>query len=204
MGKLEIVEAAGLLFSERGYDTTSMRDIAKRVGVKAGSLYSHIENKQELLYIIVNGVSDRFLAAIEPLVSSSEPAEERLREVVHRHLRLMVDHLDVATVFLHERRGLSPDQHAEVLAKRHRYEASVVQIIEQGMADGVFETSNSKLAGTTLLSILNWSYTWYDPRGKRTPDEIADFVADFVIRSLRPSRSDESGGQASLGNGAKK
>lgn len=185
MGKTEIVEAALVLFSERGYDATSMRDIAQHVGVKAGSLYSHIENKQELLYIIVNGASDRFVAAIEPLATSSAPAEERLKDVVHRHLRLMVEQLDGATIFLHERHALSPEQQVEVLDKRHRYQQVIVSIIEDGIAAGSFETSNSRLAATALLSILNWTYTWYDPRGPKSPDEIAEFVADFVIRGLR-------------------
>lgn len=190
MGKVEIVQAAESLFSERGYDATSMRDIADRVGVKAASLYSHITNKQELLYIIVNTASDRFLQAIEPLGDRNDSAEARLTEVVHRHLSLMVDQLDVATIFLHERRGLSQEQHEEVLTKRRRYEHVVAQIIEDGVVSGEFDTRDTKLAATAILSILNWTYTWYRPGGSRRLEEVADFIADFVVSGVRPRRPD--------------
>ena len=185
MTKAEIVDAAVVLFSERGYEATNMRDIALRVGIKAASLYSHIENKQEILYIIIDSASDRFVEIVERHAESTGSAEERLRSIVRDHIRLMVEQLDVATIFLHEWRSLNPAQHAGVIAKRHLYEEAVTRVIAGGVEDGSFETSDCKLATTMLLSILNWTYTWYRSDGPKGPDEISEFIADFAIRGLR-------------------
>ena len=185
MTKAEIVDAAVVLFSERGYEATNMRDIALRVGIKAASLYSHIENKQEILYIIIDSASDRFVEIVERHAESTGSAEERLRAIVRDRIRPMVEQLDVATIFLHEGRSLNPAQHAGVIAKRHLYEEAVTRVIAAGVEDGSLETPDCKLATTKLLTILNWTYTWYRSDGPKGPDEISEFIAEFAIRGLR-------------------
>jgi AcrR family transcriptional regulator len=184
VGRHEIVHAAELLFSERGYTSTSMRDIADAVGIKAGSLYAHIDTKQDLLFGIIDEASDRFLEGIEDIVHSPGPAPQRLAEAMRRHLLLIAEQLDGAKVFFHEWRSLSEEQRAPVLDKRRRYERYFVDLIEEGMRDGDFATTDSKLAATALMSLLNWSYTWLDPEGPLEPEQVAEFFADFAIRGL--------------------
>lgn len=184
MGRHEIVHAAQLLFSERGYAGTSMRDIADVVGIKAGSLYAHIDTKQDLLFGIIGDASDRFLEGIDDIVHSRGPAPQRLAEAMRRHLLLIAEQLDGARVFFHEWRSLNEEQRGEMLDKRRRYEQYFVALIEEGVRDGDFATTDSKLAATALMSLLNWSYTWLDPKGPLAPEQVADFFAEFAIRGL--------------------
>lgn len=187
MGKAEITSAAETLFGERGYASTSMRDIADHVGIKAGSLYAHIDNKQDLLFDIIDGASDRFLTGLEEVVDGPGSAQERLVEAMRRHLELITLQMDGAKVFFHEWRSLSDDQRTTVLEKRVRYQHHYVVLIEQGVAEGAFETDDPRLAATVVLSILNWSYTWLDPHGPMTPDEVAAFFSDFALKGLAVS-----------------
>lgn len=184
VGKPEITQAAQTLFSERGYASTSMRDIANHVGIKAGSLYAHIDNKNDLLFDIIDGASDRFLDGFEDVVRGPGSAQERLVEAMRRHLELITLQMDGAKVFFHEWRSLNDDQRATVLGKRQRYEHHYVVLIEEGVREGVFETPNPRLAATLLLSALNWSYTWLDPDGPMTPDQVAAFFSDFALKGL--------------------
>lgn len=187
MGRHEIVHAAELLFSERGYAGTSMRDIADAVGIKAGSLYAHIDTKQDLLFGIISEASDRFLEGVEDVVSAPGSASERLAEAMRRHLLLIAEQLDGARVFFHEWRSLNEEQREKMLDKRRRYEQHFVDLIEEGVRDGHFSTNDSKLAATALMSLLNWSYTWLQPSGPMSPEQVADFFAEFALRGLSPA-----------------
>src|SRR5437899_411340 len=90
---LPIVRAATRLFGERGYPSTSMRDIADAVGILAGSLYSHISSKEALLAQIVDTGLDRYLGAVLPIVDSGDPPDVRLRRAIKAHVELVAHHL---------------------------------------------------------------------------------------------------------------
>ena len=89
-----ILQAATRLFGERGYPSTSMRDIGDAVGLLAGSLYSHISSKEALLFKIVDTGLDRYLDAVTPIATSDDPADVRLREAIRAHVRLVADNVE--------------------------------------------------------------------------------------------------------------
>jgi TetR/AcrR family transcriptional regulator, cholesterol catabolism regulator len=185
MGKQEVISAAERLFGTRGYDITSMREIAEAVGIKAGSIYAHVESKQEILFTIVSRASEDFLEAARPLRDMDTPAEERLEEAMRRHLNLIANKLDAATVFFHEWRSLSATQRNIARDQRREYEDIFVGIIEDGVREGTLRTDNPSLAAIGVLSILNWSYHWFDPTGPYSADELAKHFAGLVFNGLR-------------------
>src|SRR5687767_11841588 len=99
--KEQIFSTARSLFSERGYRATTVRDIAREMNMQAGSLYAHIESKEDVLWEIVERAAAQFLGVVEPIAHGDEPASEKLREMVRAHVRVVADNLDDATVFLH-------------------------------------------------------------------------------------------------------
>jgi AcrR family transcriptional regulator len=179
-----ILEAAITLFGKRGYAGTTMRDIAKEVGVLPGSLYAHISSKETLLDEIVELGIESFLA-IEAQIPTSEPVVERLRAAIKAHVRVAAEHPGRSLVVFHQWRFLTEPNLTRALNKRRRYQQFFVKLVDEGIADGSFEPDlDSKIAVFTILGALNWVPEWYSPRGHHSPAEIADKLADTLLKGL--------------------
>ena len=184
-----IIEAAVRLFGQQGYTGTSMRDIAKAVGVLPGSLYAHIEGKETLLADIVDMGITSFLSAVEPIALSSEPPLDRMRAVIKAHVAVVADNPECSLVVFHQWRFLSEPNLGAALEKRRRYERTFVQIMEDGVAAGVFNPAlHKRIAVLAVLGALNWTPEWYSPGGPATPGEIGDMLADTLLSGLLPKR----------------
>src|SRR5690242_10536488 len=99
--KTDILMAASRLFSQQGYYGTSMRELARSLDLKGGSLYSHVKSKEQILWEIVNGVADAFIEQAEA-VSQSLPLEEQMAQLVRGHLEVIAGELPCVIVFFHE------------------------------------------------------------------------------------------------------
>ncbi len=181
----EVTRAAARLFSERGYNGTSMQHLADALGFQRGSLYAHIGSKEELLFDVVEEGGNRFLQRAEQALEQPGPASARLRALLVGHVETAIEHLDAATVFLNEWRYLSPDLKRLVQEKRDRYETIVRTIISDGIAAGDFRPdANVRFAARLVLSAGNWTYAWYRPGGEMGPTEIGERFAELIIRGL--------------------
>src|SRR5512146_822974 len=120
----ELTRQAARLFAEKGYHGTSIGDLAQAMGVQKGSLYAHIESKQDLLYETMREGADAFHGVLDELPEEA-PVTERIRLVLRGHLGVVAEQLDVATVFIREWRYLEGERREEILAERRRYEERV-------------------------------------------------------------------------------
>lgn len=182
----QILDSASRLFSERGYHATSMRDLAGELGMQGGSLYAHISGKEELLIEIVNQASRQFDGALFSLRDTPLPADEKLREAMRRHIKVVADNMDSATVFFHEWKHLSPEAYARVTGWRDSIDAFYRELMLQGMEEGVFRPDlDPKMSAYLVLSAVNWAYTWYRPGGTLSSRDVADSFADMLLSGLR-------------------
>src|SRR4030081_2520841 len=113
--KSQLTREAARLFAEKGYHGTSIGDLAKAMGVQKGSLYAHISSKEDLLYETMREVADAFHAALAA-IPDDLPATEKIRLALRRHLRVVAEQLDVATVFVREWRYLDGERRHEIQA----------------------------------------------------------------------------------------
>lgn len=181
-----IVDLAAGLFARQGYRGTSMRDIGRAVGVHAGSLYVHIESKEELLHRIVNSIMLRSEQDMQEALAKPGTARDQLHEIVLRDLRLVSEHRERATVFFHEWRNLSAERQQAVIASRDRWEHGLRSVISRGIADGEFRETDVRITGFAITSMLNWAYVWYSPGGPLTVEQLADQYVDLLVTGLRP------------------
>ena len=181
-----ILEAATHLFSQTGFAGTTMRDIAKAVGVLPGSLYAHIDGKETLLFEIVELGIERFLAISEPLRDSPEPAEVRLRKAIKAHVGVVAESPQRTLVVFHQWRYLTGPNLEAAIEKRRRYEEAFTTIMQEGVDSGAFSPDlHVKIAVLTVLGALNWTPEWYHPDGPITADEIGDMLADTLLQGLQ-------------------
>lgn len=179
----ELTREAARLFAEKGYHGTSIGDIAEALGVQKGSVYAHIESKQDLLWEIAGAGAAAFHEALDALPQDAT-AVERLRLALRGHLRVVSEQLDVATVFTREWRYLDDARRERFLAERRRYEERVRELFRDGRDHGELRSDLDEGAAALLfLSSANWAYTWLQP-GRNT-DELADRLFRSLVDGIR-------------------
>ncbi len=181
------MEAATALFGDRGYHGTSIRDIAERTGILSGSLYAHIRTKEDLLYEIVAGAAAQFIGGLERVLDSRASPEEKLRDAMRSHVRVLADNLEGARVFHHEWRALTASRREEIAALRDRYEEMWDEVLRDLRPVG------SRFARLLALSAANWTYVWYDPAGSMSPEEVADRFSELLLHGVKPSATGKEG-----------
>ena len=184
--KAQIDRTATALFRARGFAATTMRELATELGLEAGSLYSHIRSKEEILHRICFGLAEAFFEGFAAATAdAAAPVATQLRQAIEAHVRVLTRDSAASAVFLHEWRHLSAPAHAEFLALRDRYEAQFRALVQRGLDTGELAAPDAAFAALTLLASLNWLPTWYRPDGKLTPDEIAHRLAEQLLNGLR-------------------
>src|SRR5881409_1928172 len=159
----ELTREAARLFAEKGYHGTSIGDLAEALGVQKGSLYHHIESKQDLLYETMRDGATAFHAALDA-IPEEPPATEKIRLALRAHLRVVAEQLDVATVFVREWRYLEGERREEIVGERRRYEERIRALFREGRDLGELRTDlDDATAALLVLSAVNWAYTWLQP-----------------------------------------
>jgi len=181
----EMLRAAEKLFAERGFHATSVRDLADMLSIRGGSLYAHIESKDDLLWEIVSDAADRFFAAIDPIVQSDLLTIEKLRRVIVAHVHVITANLAAAAVYTTEWKHLGEPRRHEFAGRRDTYEHIVRELVQQCIREGTFADVDDKFATLLILSSINWIYQWYKPDGTMTAEEIARKLTDMLFRGLR-------------------
>src|SRR6266478_1807787 len=168
----ELTRQAARLFALKGYHGTSIGDLADAMGVQKGSLYAHINSKQDLLYETMAEGARAFHAGLDA-IPDEEPATEKIRLALRSHLRVVADQLDVATVFVQEWRYLEGERRDEIVAERRRYEERIRALFIEGRELSELRADlDESVAALLLLSAANWAYTWL--QAGRDTDELAD------------------------------
>jgi AcrR family transcriptional regulator len=179
----ELTRIAARLFAERGYQGTSLADLAEALGVQKPSLYHHIASKEDLLWEVAWEGAEAFQAALDG-VPAELPPTERIRLALRAHLGVVAEQLDVATVFVREWRFLSGTRRDAFVAERRRYEERVRDLFRDGVEGSGLRTDlDVATAALMFLSAANWAYTWLRP-GADT-DELADRLFAVLLDGMR-------------------
>ncbi|MGH8924354.1 MAG: TetR family transcriptional regulator [Acidimicrobiia bacterium] len=176
----DVVRAASRLFASRGYHGTSMRDLAREVGLLGSSLYSHIESKADLLVEVVEQGGALFQAAADRAEGAGGSGADQLTALVEGHLDVVLDHIDEARTFLYEADALDDAHRGRVLAARDKYEAAFRRVLIAGAKDGSFQADlDPTTAAIMILSVLNAVERWYRPRGRLDRGGLAAEILAF-------------------------
>lgn len=179
--KQQVLEKATLLFEERGYAASSMRDLAQVLGIEAATLYSHIRSKEEILQNICFRMANEFMQAIDGINGDNQDTKQKLDSFVVAHIEVITKNSAASAVFFNEWKHLSEPHLEKFLKLREIYEKKFQQIIKEGISKGEFRDMNTKMATLTLLSSLNWVFHWYKPEGEMPPKELGSELAQQMI-----------------------
>ncbi len=178
----QVIDRAAHVFAERGYHATSMSDLIEATGLTSGGLYHYIGSKEELLFMILDGLMEPFLARIEQILAEPAPADEQLRRVVEAWMAHVESHLDHMKVFQQERLVAESGPYwKQVRARRKRFERLLEDLLARLEGEGRLRVGDRKLALFALLGMVNWTTQWYDPSGRLGSEQIADGYCDILL-----------------------
>lgn len=181
----QIQSAAKELFRTRGYLATSMRDIANKMQLSGGgSLYAHIQGKEELLWDIATEAMDAFVEAQDAVLALDLPPVPKLRQAMVAHVLVILNRLDAAAVYFDEWRHLSDLRRAEFTARRDAYERHFQTLIHAGLSSGELGAEDERFATLYVLGALNAIRRWYRPTGRLSAEKVAAYAADTVFNGL--------------------
>jgi AcrR family transcriptional regulator len=179
----ELSREAARLFAEKGYHGTSIGDLAEALGVQKGSLYAHIQGKEDLLYETMRTGAAAFHAALDGIPEQAS-ATEKIRLALRAHLRVVSDQVEVATVFVQEWKYLEGARLEEIVAERRRYEERIRELFREGREQSELRTDLDENAAALLfLSAANWAYTWL--RSGTDTDGLADRFYVLLMDGMR-------------------
>ncbi|MFE9256880.1 TetR/AcrR family transcriptional regulator [Streptomyces sp. NPDC006879] len=181
-----LLAAATRLFAERGYDRTSVQEIVEAAGVTKGALYHYFGSKDDLLHEVYARMLRLQQERLDAIADSDLPIEERLRAAAADVVVTTIDNLDDALIFLRSMHSLSPEKNKQVRAERRRYHERFRALIEEGQREGVFATATpADLVVDYHFGSVHHLASWYRADGPMAPQEIADHLADLLLRALR-------------------
>jgi AcrR family transcriptional regulator len=181
----ELRTAATSLFHDRGYEGTSVEDIASALGILKGSLYYYISSKEDLLFGIVSEVHDDVQRIVAESLSRTELAPlERVALYVRKQALYNLSNVTRITVYYREMDQLGADRRDAIRAQRRRQHQAITEVLEQAQSAGEVDGSvNIHLASHSVFATVNWIYTWWRPDGAsgQLKEEVAESCVDFVL-----------------------
>jgi TetR/AcrR family transcriptional regulator, cholesterol catabolism regulator len=179
----EIRSVALDLFYKHGFQATTLRHIASRVGIQVGSLYNHITSKGELLFDIMETVMQSLLED-QRQVAQEADVVERMRLLVYHHVRFHGERAKEVFIGNSELRSLNRTQRARIVALRHEYEEMFQKELEDGIRQGKFQRVDVQVTAFGIIAMTTWVSAWYSARGRLSLEEIADIYSDMVLRGI--------------------
>ncbi|MFZ0418794.1 MAG: TetR/AcrR family transcriptional regulator [Candidatus Sulfotelmatobacter sp.] len=185
----EILRTAARLFQQRGYDATSMNDVAAALKLSKGGLYHHFQSKDEILFEIMDHAMEITQERVINPVRGIADAEERLRALIRLHIEVVLSPRDrEITVMLHENHPLPPALRKRINSRKKDY----VHFLENLMAEAqkVRQPHSTKgkvsprAAAFALLGMLNWIYQWYKPEGDLQAQNLIPQFTELIFGGI--------------------
>ncbi|MCG7533315.1 TetR/AcrR family transcriptional regulator [Psychrobium sp. MM17-31] len=181
--KGRLLNAAATLFRDRGFDKTTVRDLAKAIGIQSGSLFHHYPNKQEILKQVMQQAIMLNIRRVEMALSLNHTIKDKLLALILCEFQaLILDTSAHISVLVFEWRSLSEDNQAIMLKLRDEYEQYWLDVLAQAKQQGMINIDHHILR-RLLNGAINWSLNWYKADGDLSLEQLADMTLQMVLNT---------------------
>lgn len=183
----DILDVASRLFLEKGYERTSIQDIAAEVGVLKGSLYYYIDTKEGLLYNVIRTNHENLVSRMEAALRSvaDAPAIGRVRAFLYNHMTFVLANVERSASFQFEFRSLTAERQSEIITYRRGYGQRLAELIREAQQEGAIAADVvPSVSSRALLSMFNSVLRWYRPGGPLSPSQITEQYVMLAGRAL--------------------
>ena len=187
LGKL--LHHAAHIFCEKGYEGASMRDLSRAAGMSLAGLYHYFDSKEDLLYLIQKHTFRTIIERLQERLKQAEGAEQRVRIFIENHLDYFLANKEAMKVLTHEDETLKNGRGTEIRAIKREYYRICLDLLEDLRREKGLEFSG-RLAVLGLFGMINWIYTWHNPRVDLDAGELAEEMSNLFLRGvLNPAKS---------------
>jgi AcrR family transcriptional regulator len=187
VNKTWIIDKAGALFWQKGYEGTSMRDIAKACGCQPANIYNYFTSKEEILYEVIKNNTEQTVASVEHLENdeTTDPVEQ-LRSFIKGHFEMLA-RMKRTNVLISDAglKDLTAEHRKAVIQLRDKYDIIIRRVIRRGIDTGQFVVKDERVVGYFISSVIIRSSIWFSPKGALSADEIGDEMFDFVYKGIK-------------------
>ncbi len=184
-----ILGHAARVFSEKGFEGASIRDISRASRVSLAGLYYYFESKQKLLYLIQLNAFTSILDRLQERLKSAQKPEERLRLLISNHIEYFLRNPIEMKVMAHEEDALEDPYRKEVLEIKRRYYEIARSIFDDLRRDGQVGRINPRVAVLSLFGMMNWVYKWHNPKVDPQADVLGDTIAGIFLHGVCNGKS---------------
>ena len=182
--KEEIVKIAAILFKEKGYSAVTMRDIAKAMGIKAASLYNHINSKQDILKAIIISLAEEFTRGMEIVKTSDATNIDKLKQIISLHVNITSRNRAGMASLNNDWMHLE-DQLDYYFKLRVNYEDNFRDIIKQGVLNKEIPNNNLNVLLFSMLSTLRSLYIWIPNEESFNEPSFTQSLSNVLINGIR-------------------
>ncbi len=182
--RTKIIDTAAKLFAEKGFENTTTRDICKATGMSHAMIYYYFDDKESLLYEILDEILSEGLKAINKIAGSSKSLKEKLASITDVYARYHVVKIDKMKVFVHEQKSLKPEHRKKVVEYQREYLDILVNILEGLKEKNQIVNLDTKAAAFTFFGMVHWAYRWYNPKGKIKPKQLSQIINRIFTKGI--------------------
>jgi AcrR family transcriptional regulator len=182
----EILNYATEVFCKKGYEGASMRDLSRESGMSLAGLYYYFESKERLLYLIQKHTFGTIVQRLKARLEGVSDPEQRIRIFILNHLEYFLANQAAMKVLSHEDEVLKNGFGTEVAAIKREYYRICVGLLDELKRERGLQFS-TRLAVLSLFGMMNWIYTWHNPRVDADADSIAGEMGDIFLRGVTAS-----------------
>jgi AcrR family transcriptional regulator len=175
-----LLRTAARVFADKGYHATTMRDLARATGMSLAGMYYYVQGKDELLFVIQERCFQQVLTGATAALAEASGPVERVTRFIQHHLAFFASHMSEMKVLSHEARSLAGPRLDKVNRLKRRYVDLLAGLIAGLDQDGDGRP-DPRIAAYGLFGMMNWIYTWYDPKGPVSPETLADHFAQLFL-----------------------
>lgn len=172
---------------QKGFEATSMQEIAEACGLTKAGLYHHVKTKEAILVSIMHYGLDMFEERVlNPAMLIEDPLA-RLRETMARNVALVTDGSSKeVTIILHEHQTLTGEAQREINARKKKYVRFLEETMREAQARGQIRAVDPTLAAFSFLGVVLWTYKWYRSDGALSLSQLSDGIIDLFFAGLTP------------------
>jgi AcrR family transcriptional regulator len=179
----EILTHATEVFCEKGYEGASMRDLSRTSGMSLAGLYYYFESKERLLFLIQKHTFTTIVQRLKDRLQGVPDPEDRVRTLIFNHLEYFLNNQPAMKVLTHEDDALKNGFGSEIAAIKREYYRVCVGLMEDLKKDRGLQVS-TRTAVMSLFGMMNWIYTWHNPRVDADAEQLAREMGDVFLRGV--------------------
>lgn len=181
--KNEIITTAAKLFKEKGFSAVTMRDLATAMGIKAASLYNHINSKQDILKTIIISIAEEFTKGMNAIIQSEASNISKLKSIVELHINITAHNTNEMAALNNDWMHLE-DQLEYYLQLRNEYESNFLNIIKKGIYSSEIKKSNPEIIMFSMLTTLRSLYLWIPKKEDLNAGDLANDLTEILIEGI--------------------